>query len=83
MADKKTIEDILIDGNYKKIEPKKKNPLIVFLIVLLIVLLLGGAGVYGWNYYMSLQDTSKDYFGKYFFNNNFITINKISINIFS
>lgn len=76
MADKKTIEDILIDGNYKKIEPKKKNPLIVFLIVLLIVLLLGGAGVYGWNYYMSLQDTSKDYFGKYFFNNNMSSILK-------
>ena len=54
MADKKTIEDILIDGTYKKIEPKKKNPLVVFLIVLLIIILLGGAGVYGWNYYISL-----------------------------
>ena len=58
----KTIEDILVSGNYKKVEKKKNNTLIIIILSLLIIL-AAVAVVYIWNNFIKNKEkTAKDFF---------------------
>ena len=58
----KTIEDILVSGNYKKVEKKKNNTLIIIILSLLIILAAIAAVYICNNFIKNKEKTAKDFF---------------------
>ena len=66
----KTIEDILINKDYKKVV-KKKNNMFVIIFLIILICILAGLGIFAWKHIEANKEvTAKDLFLKYVLTNN-------------
>ena len=66
----KTIEDILINKDYKKVV-KKKNSTFVIIFLIILICILAGLGIFAWKHIEANKEvTAKDLFLKYVLTNN-------------
>ena len=68
----KTLENLLIDDNYKKVKPKKKINIVIILIFIFLIIICALCGFFVWKKFIKKQvASSKEMFISYAFENNF------------